>query len=121
MIKRTMTSSQNDEAKLYVVTPIINPRRYESRYKLYEKFQKMANDSGAVLYTIEAAYGNRPFQITDPSNPQNIQVRTNTELWHKENLINMAVQRLPSDWEYVAWIDADVSFARPDWVAETIH
>jgi len=121
MIRRTLTAAQNDEAKLYVVTPIINPRRYESRYKLYEKFQKMIADSGASLYTIEAAYGNRPFQITDPTNPQNIQVRTQTELWHKENLINIAVQRLPADWEYFAWIDADVSFARPDWVEETIH
>ena len=32
----------------------------------------------------------------------------------------MAISRLPSDWQYVAWVDADVSFARPDWVGATI-
>jgi hypothetical protein len=121
IIQRTMAANYQEDAKLYVVTPIINPQRYNSRYKLYKNFEKMINDSGAVLYTIEAAFGNRPFQITTPENPQNIQVRTNSELWHKENMINVAIQRLPSNWEYVAWIDADVAFARPDWIDETIH
>jgi hypothetical protein len=121
MISKTLAANYQEDAKLYVITPIINPQRYNSRYKLYKKFEKMVNDSGAVLYTIEAAYGNRPFQVTTSDNPQNIQVRTISELWHKENMINVAVQRLPSNWEYVAWIDADVAFARPDWVEETIH
>jgi hypothetical protein len=42
-------------------------------------------------------------------------------VWLKENLLNLAIQRLPSNWKYVAWIDADVLFARPNWVHETIH
>lgn len=43
------------------------------------------------------------------------------ELWTKECLLNIALQHLPSDWRYVAWIDSDVLFARPDWVSETLH
>jgi len=27
---------------------------------------------------------------------------------------------LPRDWEYVAWLDADIQFLRPDWVTQTI-
>jgi len=53
-------------------------------------------------------------------------VRSYHELWHKENLINMMVERFPQNWEYVAMIDADVDFTRPNtgpdsWVMETLH
>lgn len=47
--------------------------------------------------------------------------RTKTELWMKERLANILVQRLPSDWRYAALIDCDVLFARPNWVSECIH
>jgi hypothetical protein len=116
-----MLPIQPVDAPLYVVTPVINPSRYRTRYALYRDFEKYITDAGAVLYTVEAAYGERDFEITDAANPRHIRLRTNHEIWHKENLINLGVSRLPADWKYVAWIDADVQFARPDIVAETIH
>lgn len=107
--------------KLYVVTAITNPVRYYSRYRLYHDFEKHIAESNATLYTIEAAFGDRSHAVTDSSNPQHIQLRIKHELWLKENLLNLAIQRLPSDWKYVAWIDADVLFVRPDWVSATLH
>jgi hypothetical protein len=109
------------DATLYVVTPIVNPCRYRSRYALYRDFEKYIIDAGAVLYTIEAAYGDRDFEITDAANPRHVRLRSSHEIWHKENLLNIGVSRLPADWKYLAWIDADVRFVRPDIVAETIH
>jgi hypothetical protein len=109
------------DAPLYVVTPIANPSRYRSRYTLYRAFEKYIEDVGAILYTVEAAYGDRDFAVTDAANPRHIRLRTHHEVWHKENLINIGVSRLPADWKYVAWIDADVQFVRPDIVTETIH
>ena len=41
--------------------------------------------------------------------------------WHKENLVNLGIARLPRDSRYVAWVDADLTFARHDWVQETIQ
>ena len=58
---------------------------------------------------------------TECGNPRHLQVRTWDEIWHKENMMNLGIQRLPSDWEYVAWIDADIQFQREDWIEETIH
>jgi hypothetical protein len=78
-------------------------------------------EAGAILITVEAAFADREFKVTDSSNPHHVQVRTKHEVWNKENLINIGIQRLPSDWKYVAWVDADVMFVRPDWVNETIH
>ena len=106
---------------LYVITPIFNPVRFRSRWKLYKDFEKMCEEAGAILYTIEAAFGERDHAVTESHNPQHIQVRTSHELWLKENLINVAATRLPPEAEYIAWVDADVTFARDDWADETIH
>ena len=106
---------------LYVITPIFNSVRYRTRWKLYQDFEARVARAGGILYTIEAAFGDRDFAVTDAGNPRHIQVRTKTEIWLKENMINLAVARLPLDWKYVAWIDADVGFARDDWANEAMH
>lgn len=107
--------------KLHVVTCISNPVRYSSRYRLYQHFAKHMSDSGAILHTVEMAFGQREHAITDPSNAHHTQLRSDHELWHKENMLNLVIQRLPHDWEYVAWIDADILFHRLDWVSETLE
>jgi len=76
---------------------------------------------GVHLVTVEVAFGDRHFEITRPDDPDNIQLVTDHEIWHKENMINLGIQRLPLDWEYVAWIDTDLQFCNPNWATETIH
>ena len=106
---------------LHVVTAIINPQRWRSRVKLYERFALHMAESGANLCTVEVAYGDRDFAVTTADNPNHLQIRTRQELWHKENALNLLVERLPSDWQYLAWVDADIRFGRADWVDETLH
>lgn len=106
---------------LYVITPIFNSARFRSRWKLYENFAKHIEDSGAILYTVEVSFGNRDFSVTNSNNPKHIQLTTREEIWLKENMINIGISRLPSDWKYVAWIDGDIQFSRNDWVGETIQ
>lgn len=108
-------------APLYVVTAYTNIFRFQSRQRLYQRFAKMCEDAGAKLYTVEAALRDRHFEVTSPANPTHVQLRSPAEMWHKENLLNIGISRLPADWEYVAWVDADVEFVRPDWVVEAIH
>src|ERR1019366_5490896 len=98
-----------------------NPVRFQSRYRLYRDFAKHMRHSGVDLYTVECAFGERPFEVTEAANPFHLQLRTQCEMWHKENLLNLMIARLPSDWQYVAWIDADVHFVRPDWPTETVQ
>lgn len=107
--------------ELYVITTISNPLGYVSRYKLYREFCRHIEKSGAVLYTVELAFGDQPFAVTTEGNPHHVQLRSPHQIWHKENLINVALKRLPADWKYVAWLDADIAFVRPDWVTETLR
>lgn len=106
---------------LWVVTMVSNPQRYRSRYDLYQRFKTGVERVGANLFTAELALGDRPFELTEPGNPRHLQLRTDHELWHKENCLNLAVERLPRDWRYVAWVDADVEIVRHDWPAEVCH
>lgn len=123
-------------APLHVVTSIVNPCRYRSRWALYHDFVHHMAAAGAVLHTVEVAYGERTFAVTCATEPpalaagrpatsghgsQSLQLRTSCELWHKENALNLGFARLPADWKYAAWIDADVCFLRPDIVEATIQ
>jgi hypothetical protein len=47
--------------------------------------------------------------------------KTPSRIWIKENLVNLAVKRLPNSWKYTSWIDADISFLNGNWVRDTIH
>lgn len=108
----------------YVIAICTNPVRYGTRWKLFQDFQAHMTDIGANLITVEMAYGDRPFAVTEKDNPWHLQFRSDQELWHKENLINLGIEYLSQfkpDWKYVAWIDGDVTFQRRDVIVETIH
>lgn len=107
--------------KFWVIVPVSNPVRYRSRYELFERFKRMLEKAGVNYVVVECALGDRPHECTEPNNPRHVQLRTWDEIWHKENMINVAISRLPADWEYVAWVDADVGFHRDDWAEETVH
>lgn len=106
---------------LWVITMVSNPVRYRSRYDLYQRFKTELEKVGANLFTVELALGDRPFEITTADNPYNLQLRHWDELWLKEQALNLGIAKLPRTWEYVIWLDADVSFTRPDWLEETCH
>lgn len=106
---------------LYVITPVFNAARFRSRWTLFQDFSLRVAQAGAVLYVVEVALGDRDFVVTDKTNPRHLQLRTWDVMWFKENMINLCVQRLPLTAQKIAWIDADVRFARDDWANETLQ
>jgi hypothetical protein len=121
---RPHASVLTGEATLHVCTIITNPVRYASRYKLYEGFRAQNEGQHIVHWTVEVAYGNRPFVVTERDNQHHVQLRTSSELWHKENALNVLIAyicQICPDAEYFAWVDADVTFVRADWAYETIQ
>ena len=109
---------------LHVITVLFNYCEYKIRYKLAKEFIKRYQNfsPNMKLYVVELAYENQKFQVTDKNNPYHLQLRSNTPLWHKENLINVGINKLlPEDWEYVAWIDCNLEFENSDFVEKTIE
>lgn len=106
---------------LYIITPVNNYMSYRRRYELFEKYRKHIESlPGVELYIVEVALGDRPFMATEANNPKHLQLRTQTILWHKENMINQCIEKLPRNWKYVAWVDGDVEFRNPNIAYETI-
>jgi hypothetical protein len=70
---------------------------------------------------VELALGKRPFEVTKSGNFSQLQLRSDCELWLKERLLNLLMQRIPNEYNYIAWIDADAIFSREDWPEETLH
>jgi glycosyltransferase involved in cell wall biosynthesis len=111
-----------DASEHYFITMISNPRLYEARYTLYERFAKQF-PKGKLL-TIEIAYGTRDWEVTSQDEEMNVRLRTKEELWHKENALNIGVQYLSlrrPNWKYVTFIDADVLFTSPDFEQKIVH
>ncbi len=109
---------------LYVISPVFNPQRYRTRWKLYLDFCKyVLSQNEAILVTVECSFGHRAEVYTESISDRHIVIHLNSshEIWLKENMINIAIQRLPKDAKYVAWLDGDITFSRPDWVGETIQ
>ena len=99
---------------------VSNPARFNRRYHLYKQFVRYMDRCGIKnLWTCELQLGDRPFAV--PRSERVLQLRHWDMLWHKENALNLLVQRLPDDWETVAWIDADLEFLDPSWPEETLH
>jgi hypothetical protein len=101
----------SEEQILHVAVAYSNPVRWASRRVLLNDFrQHMRASANVVLHVGELAYGDRPFEVTgdDPNdNSNDVQLRTSHELWHKENILNLVVQRFPPGWRYGAVIDGD--------------
>jgi hypothetical protein len=113
-----------DTSKFWVVAVISNPVRSSRRVELFRQFLDHMNKSGAQVMVCELQTGRREFEFLDnPANARqrSINLRSYDELWHKEAQINLAIGRLPSDWKYVSWIDADIQFMNPNWVEETVQ
>lgn len=106
--------------QLDVVAAYSNPIRWQNRSKVHAQFEDHMLDSGVRLSTIECAYGNRPFELLPRTGVNRIQVRSDTMVWNKENLLNIGIGRLPSDWRMVATLDGDILFRNPNWAQHTI-
>lgn len=110
---------------LYVIGVCSNPVRYHSRYRIAREWiEHMLQTPNVHLCIVEAAFGDRHHELAELEcgNFSLLRVRTHSEAWIKENMLNLGYRHLvPRDAKYVAWIDMDVFFRDPHWAQETIH
>jgi len=107
---------------LYVILPYFNYCSYTRRKQLFLEFvARYSATPGVALVVVEAARQGQPFELPNPipGARAHFRVITNDPLWLKENLINIGVSRLPQEWRYIAWIDADITFLNDRWAEET--
>jgi hypothetical protein len=123
IIKEAILNNDPIEDKLHVVLTISNPCLYARRYILIKEMMNRLEleETDVIVYVVELAYKKQRFIITDSKNPRHLQIRTETPIWHKENMINLGIQKLlPKNWKAVAWIDSDLEFENISWAKDTL-
>lgn len=103
----------------WVITPYYNPCNFKRRRLNYEIFRSTLVQSGIPLLTIECAFGEDAYNL--PELPDIVRVRSNSMIWQKERLLNLANSWLPSSCHSVAWIDCDVLFLNKNWAEDTAN
>jgi hypothetical protein len=122
-IKQILINNDPLEEKLNIIVVISNPCLYGRRYRLLNEFiQRMENEESSVtVYIVEMIYQKQKYMVTSRDNPHHLQLKAETPLWHKENMINLAVKNLlPKDYRAFAWIDADIEFESTTWAIDTL-
>ena len=106
------------DREAWIVSCYYNPLRFHSRRRNFDIFYRQLKRSRVPFLILECAFGADHFEL-EPS--QNVlQLRARDVLWQKERLINLAVRLLPRSAKYVIWLDADILFANPRWILETV-
>lgn len=113
---------------LPVIVVCFNPSGAASRHKnTRDQQMRLAATPGVVPYTVELAYGDAPFAVTSAQDAHHLQLRLRGDtseppLWHKTNLINLAVERLlPRNWQAYAHVDAEIIFKDSSWALQAAH
>jgi hypothetical protein len=122
-IKYAIKNNDPIEEKLNVIVVISNPCLYTRRYTLLKEFVKRIEqqEEHVNLFIVEMIYKDQKFIITNKNNKNHLQIRTDTPIWHKENMVNLGVKYLlPSNYKAFAWIDADIEFESTSWVLDTL-
>lgn len=109
---------------LYVIIPYFNFCGFKRRLQLFLEFYKRICDNPRIRIVVcEAAESGKEFELPKdlPNVFLHLHIRTKNQLWIKENLINIAVRRLPPHWKFMAWLDSDIEFSKYNWVEMTLE
>ena len=106
---------------LYIIVPYFNFLDWQSNKNNLLNFFNLNNfPSNARVVLVEGYINN---QLEDYSSKvyKHLKFKLKNMFWAKENLINLAINSLPKDWQFAVWIDRDVVFQTDSWVNESIE
>ncbi|MBC7604624.1 MAG: hypothetical protein H7255_18445 [Ramlibacter sp.] len=101
-------SSSDLAGPLWAVTSYFNPAGYRRRKANYRVFRERFP---LPLLTVEWSPTGQ-FELQPGDADILIQLTGGDVMWQKERLLNIGVERLPSQCKHVAWVDCDLVFER---------
>jgi len=101
-------SIKND---FYAITSYFNPFHNAERLRNYIIFRKNLK---LPLITVEWA-PDGIFELTKDDADEVIKLSGGDIMWQKESLLNIALESIPPNCEYLAWLDSDIIFSDPKW------
>jgi hypothetical protein len=105
--------------ELWGITACFNPAGYRNKYDHLRRFASNVRRQGLKLVIVELCLRGAASVLQDDAADLVIRLRSDTILWHKERLLNIALSALPDCCDKVAWLDADLLFENAGWVRDT--
>lgn len=100
-----------------IIACYYNPQNSRPRLDAFNKFyETIKHMNHRILECV--VQGSAP-QL--PSNKNITRIFTNSNLWHKEQLLNRIIRELPQKFKYVFWVDADVLFTNKNWMVDAVE
>jgi len=97
----------------WAITSFFNPTGSTRRLHNYRVFRQTLD---LPLVTVEWSWTQGPgLQLREDDAEVLIQLSGPDLIWQKERLLNLAIEALPSNCRFFAWLDCDVLFDNPDW------
>jgi len=104
---------------LWGVACYFNPAGFARPLENLRQFSAGVRSQGLPLTIVELAIGDAPFGVDESMCDRLVRRRSDEALWHKEALLNIGIRDLPAECDKVCWLDADLLFDNPGWVAGT--
>jgi hypothetical protein len=98
--------------QLWAISCYFNPAGYRRRRENYRVFRERL---AIPLVTVELSFDGS-FELDSNDAEVVVQIQGADVMWQKERLLNIAVTRLPSGCDGIAWLDCDIVFGNDDWV-----
>ncbi len=100
------------------ITTYFNPLGNASRLRNLSLFSSRVRRQGLKLLVVELTHTDAPSAVPEGTADRHIHLESDSALWQKERLLNLALKELPASCTKVAWLDGDVIFENDRWVAE---
>jgi hypothetical protein len=97
---------------MWAITSYYNPVRSKRRLSNYRIFRANLH---IPLVAIELSFDGK-FELTEEDADILVQISGGAVLWQKERLLNVALRRVPSNVDSLAWLDCDLIFEDANWV-----
>lgn len=96
---------------LAVLTSLFNCPKGSMRHRHYQTFRDNLGD--VPVYTVELAFDDFPFLLQPGEDV--LQLRSTTWMWQRDRIMNRLLEEVPTKYDNIAFIDADILFHNPNW------
>ena len=103
-----------DDSRIAIITTHWNPSGFAKPVQTYHRWRETIQRK---IYVMEVVYRGRSSEIPFA---WHLQGDSDSILWQKERLINLAVRSLPKQVKWVAWVDHDLLFENPQWIEQAV-
>jgi len=106
---------------LAIICTHFNPAGFHTPRRNLMRFIRQAEMWETPVFIGELAYDATPYFLPSMDNVFHFRTDSTNAFWHKENLLNLIVERLPNKFTAVAWIDPDIAFLNAEWPSHAVQ